>query len=350
MNPEEIRIAICGASGYTGGELLRILGKHPHARITAVTSERSAGKPVTDLFPHLHGRGALVFEPLDKQVLLDKADLFFMALPHGASQEAVNFLHSNGKKVIDLSADYRLKNPDAYRRWYKHAHAFPETIKRAVYGLVEINRDKIPGATLIANPGCYPTSILLALYPAVKRGLIDTTHIVINSASGVSGAGRKAETYYSFCEIHDSFRAYAVTSHRHTPEIEQELSIMAGCDTAVNFTPHLLPVNRGMLSTVCAPLLKNISQQEMLDVYREFYDKEPFINVLRDGVFPDIRNVRGTNRCDLGLAVNERTKSLILVSAVDNLVKGASGQAVQNMNLMCGFEETEALTDIAIVP
>jgi N-acetyl-gamma-glutamyl-phosphate reductase len=349
MNSEEIRIAICGASGYTGSELLRILQKHPHARTAAVTSERSAGKHVSDLFPHLHGFDN-VFEPLDKHALLDKADLFFMALPHGASQEAVDFFHSHGKKVIDLSADYRLKDPAVYKTWYKHAHAFPETIKRAVYGLVEINRDKIRVATLIANPGCYPTSVLLALYPAVKRGLVDTAHIVINSASGVSGAGRKAELYYSFCEIHDSFRAYAVSTHRHTPEIEQELSIIAKNETIVNFTPHLLPVNCGMLSTICVPLLKDISQNELLDVYREFYEKEPFVNVLQDGVFPDIRNVHGTNRFDLGLSVNKRTKSLILVSAIDNLVKGASGQAVQNMNLMCGFQETTALMDVAVLP
>ncbi|MEO5361646.1 MAG: N-acetyl-gamma-glutamyl-phosphate reductase [Nitrospirota bacterium] len=348
----KIRAVICGASGYTGSELLRILKHVPEVEITAVTSEQSAGKEVTELFPYLYTYKGVRFVPLNRDALLDKGDIFFLALPHSASQEAVEFFHNRGKKVIDLSADYRLRNSQLYERWYKANHRFPDTLKHAVYGLPELYREEIKNASLIANPGCYPTTAILALLPALRQGIINTEHIVIDSKSGVSGAGRKSEAAYSFCEIESGFKAYGVAAHRHTPEIEQELSCIAGSAVNVTFTPHLLPVSRGMLSTVYAPLKHTIRSGglgELHSIYVSVYKDEPFVDVLPMGKYPDIRNVRGTNICQLGIAISENG-TLIVISAIDNLVKGASGQAVQNMNIMFGLDETTGLDLLPVVP
>jgi N-acetyl-gamma-glutamyl-phosphate reductase len=345
-----IRVAICGGSGYTGGELLRILSNHPAVTIMAVTSEKSAGKSVADLFPNLHKYSNLIYEPLRAGNILRKADLFFMALPHGESQEAVNLFFRHGKKVIDLSADYRLKNVKTYQEWYKVTHRFSGTLKEAVYGLPELYRKKIFSANLVANPGCYPTAAILGLYPAIKNKLIDVTSIVIDSKSGTSGAGRKSDIAYSYCEVNEGFKAYALTTHRHTPEIEQELSAIAGKEIKVNFTPHLAPFNRGILTTIYTPLKKNMDTIKVLEIYREAYSHEPFTKVLEQGSLPDVKNVRGTNLCEIGLSVNTRTHTLIIVTAIDNLMKGASGQAVHNMNIMMGFEEETALDTLALFP
>lgn len=345
-----VRVAICGGSGYTGAELLRLLKGHPHARVTAITSERSAGKAPGDIYGHLHGFTDLIYEPLDKEKLIKKADVFFMALPHGASQEAVNFFFRGGKKVIDLSADYRLKDPLLYEQWYNVPHVFKWTLKRAVYGLPEIHRAKIKGALLVANPGCYPTGALLGLYPALREGYIDAASLVIDSKSGVSGAGRKSDLALSFCEVNDGFRAYALATHRHTPEIEQEISLIAKKKFPVNFTPHLLPVDRGLLTTIYARLIRKAGTAELAALYGRIYSKEPFVRVLREGTYPDLKGVKGTNLCDIGLKVNERTGTLIIVTAIDNLVKGAAGQAVQNMNVMLGLDEKTGLEGIAIFP
>ncbi len=345
-----IKIAICGGSGYTGIELLRILSGHPDAMITAITSEKSAGKALAELFPHLHKYGDLVYEPLNKEKLLDKADVFFLALPHGASQEAVNFFFRNGKKVIDLSADFRLRSPETYKDWYGLPHDFTQTLKKAVYGLPEIYRSKIKKADLVANPGCYPTSAILGLLPAIKGGLIDLSSIIIDSKSGTSGAGRKADIAVSFCEVNEGFKAYGIGTHRHTPEIEQELSYLSGREMTVNFTPHLLAVDRGILTTIYARLKKKAMTAQILRAYARKYAGEPFVRVLPEGVLPNIKNVRGTNFCELGLKVNERTSTLIIVSAIDNLVKGASGQAVHNMNIMLGIDEERGLANLALFP
>ncbi len=345
-----LKIAICGASGYTGVELLRILYNHPLAKVTAVTSEKSAGRKLTDLFPHLHGFQDLVYEPLNKEKLLDKADIFFLALPHGASQEAVNFFFRSGKRVIDLSADYRISDPETYRQWYGIPHEFATTLRKAVYGLPEIYRKKIGRSALVANPGCYPTSAILGLMPAIRKKLVDVSSLVIDSKSGTSGAGRKADVAVSFCEVNEGFKAYGIGTHRHTPEIEQELSSLAGREITVNFTPHLLPLDRGILTTIYARLLKKTSQDHIVDVYKSAYEKEPFVIVLDSGTYPNIKNVTGTNFCHIGLKINERTNTLIIVSAIDNLVKGASGQAIQNMNIMAGLEETTGLTSGALFP
>jgi N-acetyl-gamma-glutamyl-phosphate reductase len=344
------KVAICGGSGYTGIELLRILARHRHVRITAITSEKSAGKKLTDVFPHLRGYGDLAYEPLNKEKLLGRADIFFLALPHGASQEAVNFFFRNGKKVVDLSADYRLRDPDTYEQWYGLPHEFKPALRKAVYGLPELYRKKIKRASLVANPGCYPTSAILGLMPAIRNRLIDVSAIVIDSKSGTSGAGRKADLAVSYCEVNEGFKAYGIGTHRHTPEIEQELSLLAGRPLTVNFAPHLLPVDRGILTTVYAPLAGKVSPETVWKLFHDAYRNEKFVRVMEKGTFPNVKNVRGTNYCDIGIKLVERTDTLIIVSAIDNLVKGASGQAVQNMNIMMGFNETEALEDTALFP
>jgi N-acetyl-gamma-glutamyl-phosphate reductase len=345
-----IRAAICGGSGYTGGELLRILTSHPTVELTAITSEKSAGKKTDEVFPFLAGQKNLIYEPLNKEKLHKKADIFFLALPHGKSQEAVDFFFSKKKKVIDLSADYRLVSPKTYKEWYGVPHKYKSTLKKAVYGLPEIYRDKIKKAQLVANPGCYPTGALLGLFPAVQNKLIDNSSIVIDSKSGTSGAGRKADVTVTYCEVNEGFKAYGIGTHRHTPEIEQELSFLTGKKITVNFTPHLLPVDRGILTTIYAPLKKKATEQEIENIYKKTYFKEPFVKVLKYGIYPNIKNVRGTNFCAVGLKLNKRTNTLIVVTAIDNLVKGASGQAVQNMNLMLGHDEITGLDTIALFP
>jgi len=345
-----IKAAICGGSGYTGAELLRILLMHPEVEITAVTSERSAGKRVTDLFPHLHRYAHLVYEPLDKESLLAKAEVFFMALPHAASQEAVDFFYRKGKKIIDLSADYRIADAAVYEEWYKTPHNYRDTLKEAVYGLPELRRDSIRNAKLVANPGCYPTSAIVGLYPALKAGLIGTRGIIVDSKSGTSGAGRKADVGSSYCEVNEGFKAYGIGVHRHTPEIEQELSCIADTAITIDFTPHLVPMDRGIVSTMYGALQKEVSTAGVLEVYREAYKNEPFVKVLDENVFPNAKYVRGSNYCAIGLKVNKRTNTLVVVSTIDNLVKGASGQAVQNMNIMMGLKETTALEFLALFP
>ncbi len=352
-----IPVVICGGSGYTGVELLRILSGHPNIKIVAVTSEKSAGKMVVEVFPHLykyknlvcHG-GSMIYEPLNKEKLLNKADIFFLALPHGTSQDIANFLFSNNKMVIDLSADYRLTDPKIYKEWYGIPHKFVSTLKKAVYGLPEIYRNKIKKARLIANPGCYPTGAILGLLPALKNKLINIPSIVIDSKSGTSGAGRKADLAVSYCEVNEGFKAYGIGTHRHTPEIEQELSVVCGKKIKVNFIPHLLPVDRGILTTIYALMGKKKTAEEIVKMYNETYKEEPFVMVLEYGMYPNIKNVRGTNICEVGLKLNERTNTLIVVTAIDNLVKGASGQAVQNMNIMMGIDEKTALDTIAFFP
>jgi len=345
-----IKVIICGGSGYTGGELLRILSLHKGVAVAGVTSEKSAGKSVTHLFPHLLNYSHLVYEPLDRETIVRKADLFFMALPHGTSQEAVDFFLNKGKTVIDLSADYRIRNSLQYEQWYNVPHRFPSTLKKAVYGLPEIYRKRIKKAKLIANPGCYPTGALLGLLPALKKKLIDPSSITIDSKSGTSGAGRNPSVATAYCEVNEGFKAYAVGTHRHIPEIEQEIAAIINKPVMIDFTPHLLPVDRGILTTIYARFIKKLPIDEVLRVYRNMYRKEPFVRVLPPGSLPNLKNVRGTNYCDIGLVVNTRTNTLIIITVIDNLVKGASGQAVQNMNLILGYPEKTAIDAMALFP
>jgi N-acetyl-gamma-glutamyl-phosphate reductase len=345
-----LKVAIVGASGYTGVELLRILHCHPEAAVTCVTSEQSSGKAVSEVFPSLRSRYTLILENLEPVRIADKADFIFTALPHKAAMEVVPTFLKLGKRVVDLSADYRLQDAREYGRWYE-PHMNPELLKKAVYGLPELRRAKIAGADLVANPGCYPTSIILGLVPLLKKKLIDPAGIIADSKSGVSGAGRSAKVDNLFCEVNDGFKAYAVGgAHRHIPEIEQELSLVAGQRLTISFTPHLVPMDRGILSTIYGQLDKEATTAELLKVFSDFYKGEPFVRVLPEGSFPSTAHVRGSNFCDIGLSVDNRTGRVIVVSAIDNLVKGASGQAVQNMNIMNGFPENLGLESLALVP
>jgi N-acetyl-gamma-glutamyl-phosphate reductase len=349
MKEKKFRIAIVGSSGYTGGELYRILLHHSRATVTAVTSEKSAGKPLSSIFPHLTGLTDLVCEPLVPEVIARKADVIFLALPHVTAQEAAYRFQKLGKKVIDLSADYRLSDAAVYAKWYEHEHQYPELLATAVYGLPELHREKIRNASLIANPGCYPTSTILGLAPLAQNSLIDVGTIVVDAKSGVSGAGRSPALPYHFPEANESLMAYKVGTHRHTPEIEQELSKLAGEQVLVNFTPHLVPMNRGILSTIYAKLLSP-DKGALNGIYAEYYKDHPFVRVLPAGQFPNVAHVRGSNFCDIGVYADPRTGRAVIVSAIDNLVKGASGQAVQNMNLMMGFPETEGLRFAGLFP
>ena len=345
-----LKIAIVGASGYTGLELIRILHCHPDAVVTCLTSEQSAGKRISDVFPTLRGRCDIVLENLEPVRVAEKADIVFTALPHKAAMEVVPTFLKLGKRVIDLSADYRLSDPAVYGEWYE-PHMNPAGLKKAVYGLPEIRRSRIKGARLVANPGCYPTSIILGLAPLLKKGMIDPSSIIADSASGVTGAGRSAKIDSLYCEVNEGFRAYGVGGvHRHTPEIEQELSLLAGEPLKITFTPHLVPMDRGILSTIYATPEKTISSETIAALYRDFYAGEPFVRILTAGNLPSTAFVRGSNFCDIAPLVDARTGRVIVVSAIDNLVKGASGQAVQNMNLVCGFPETMGLEGLPLFP
>ena len=340
-----LKVAILGGSGYTGIELIRLLLKHPHTNVTAITSERNSGISLSDTFLNFRDTD-LKFEPLKLKNLLNRADLFFLCLPHKKSQDAVASLYRAGRKVIDLSADFRLRKQTDYKVWYKTTHRHSSLLKKAVYGLPEIHREDIINASIIANPGCYPTSALLALTPVIREGLVDTGSIIIDSKSGVSGAGRSPAQPFMFCETNESVMAYAVTSHRHTPEIEQELSLISGTRIKVIFTPHLIPMDRGILSTVYIKLKKKSSLSALLRLYKNTYRDEPFVRVIGTGKYPTTKAVRGSNFCDISLFLDKRDRhhqTLVIVSAIDNLIKGASGQAVQNMNIMYGFDETAGL-------
>jgi len=347
-----LKVAVFGGSGYTGCELLRLLLSHPNVKITAVTSERLAGTLVTDSFLNIRNT-SLKFEPMNLKKLVKKADLFFLCLPHKTSQETVAFLHKSGKKVIDLSADFRLKNAAVYKKWYATPHICSPLLKKAVYGLSEINRDKIRNASILANPGCYPTSIILGLAPVIGKGFIDTDSIIADSKSGTSGAGRTHAQPFMFCEVNESVKAYGITVHRHTPEIEQELSAMAKKDLKIIFTPHLIPMDRGMLSTIYVKLKKKTSLPAIQKLFRDFYENEPFVRILKNGVLPSTKAVKSSNFCDISVFLDNRSSkkpTLIIISAIDNLLKGASGAAVQNMNIMYNFDETAGLMTLPPSP
>lgn len=343
------RVAIIGASGYTGAELARILCNHPQITLTAATSRQYAGKKLSEIFPNLRGRVDLVCENLPLDELLPKADLFFTAVPHKTAMNIVPQIIEAGKKVIDLSADFRLKDVEVYEQWYD-PHSSPEYINQAVYGLPELYREQIKGKSLVANPGCYPTSIILAMAPLLEAGLVEPHTIIADSKSGTSGSGRSASVGSLYCEVADGFRPYKVCGHRHTPEIEQELSRAAGEGLTISFTPHLLPISRGILSTIYASLKEGVTAEMVHEAYMKKYEQEFFVRYLGKGGIPATQYVRGSNHCDIGFNIDERNHRLIAMSAIDNIVKGASGQAVQNMNLICGFEETAGLLGAPFFP
>jgi N-acetyl-gamma-glutamyl-phosphate reductase len=344
-----VKVAIVGASGYTGVELLRLLAGHPGVEITCVTSRQNAGEMISAVFPSLRDRIALVCDPVDSDLVAARADFVFTALPHQTAMAVVPGLLAAGKRVVDLSADYRLRDVAVYRQWYQE-HSSPELLPEAIYGLPELFRDQVRPARLVANPGCYPTSVALALAPLLVHRLIDHRTLIIDSKSGASGAGRSAKLGSLFCEVNEGFAAYGVAKHRHTPEIEQTLSALAGETVTVNFTPHLLPVNRGILSTCYANLVQSQSTRELIEVFRDYYRGETFVRVCGEDSLPNVAFVRGSNFCDLGIVADPRTGRVIVVAALDNLVKGAAGQAVQNMNLMLALPETTGLTGLPVFP
>jgi N-acetyl-gamma-glutamyl-phosphate reductase len=346
-----LNVAVLGGSGYTGAELLRLLLDHPRVAVTAVTSERFSGILISDTLSSFR-QTDLSFQTLDLNTIVHQADLFFLCLPHKTSQETVAFLHNAGKRVIDLSADYRLKSATVYKEWYNTPHLYSPLLKKAVYGLPEIYSRKIQKADIVANPGCYPTSAILALAPVIGKDFVNRNAVVIDAKSGTSGAGRSPAQPFMFCEVNESVKAYAVTMHRHTPEIEQELTALSKKKTHVIFTPHLIPMDRGILSTVYVPLKKSTPFSRIEKLYHQFYHDKPFVRILKKGVYPSTKAVKGTNFCDLSLFIDSRSSShtLIIVSVIDNLIKGAAGTAVHNMNLMYGFEETAGLTSTAPSP
>lgn len=348
------KVAIVGASGYSGEELVKLLLHHPHAELTAVTSRQNAGQTLAQVFPRFanHPRAKTIkFTEPDTAMLAKQADLVFLALPHGVAAEFAIPLLKAGCVVIDLSADFRLKSAAVYKDFYAHDHPAPELLAQSVYGLPEVYRDKIKTASLIASPGCYPTSILLPTIPLLKAGLIKPNGIIADSMSGVSGAGRKAELDYLFVECNESVRPYGVPKHRHLSEIEEQLSFAAGAAVTIQFTPHLIPINRGILTTLyLAPEKHFTNAAEMFtltgqitECYQKAYGNEPFVRLLEGKALPDTKNVVGTNVCEFAWRLDPRTGRLIVMSAEDNLVKGASGQAVQSMNIHCGFPETSGL-------
>ncbi|MEO5340818.1 MAG: N-acetyl-gamma-glutamyl-phosphate reductase [Magnetococcus sp. MYC-9] len=345
-----LSVAILGATGYTGGELVRLLGRHPGVRIAHVTSERYAGKPLRQAFPHLRAAPELICQPLADLSGVKGLDVAFCALPHLASMGEVPALLARSVRVIDLSADFRLHSAATYREWYGSDHLAPNLLGEAVYGLPELHRAAIRSARLVANPGCYPTSVLLALAPLLRGGWIDPALMLVDSKSGVSGAGRSASQDILFAELEGGFRAYKVDGHRHTPEMEQELSILAGQTLRLRFVPHLLPQSRGILSTCHLRPRVVRSQAEWQEILRSFYQEEPFVQVLEAGVWPATSHVRGSNFCHLGVALDGRTGWLTVLSAMDNLVKGAAGQAVQNMNIMFGLPEKTGLEQLPLFP
>ncbi len=340
------RIAIVGASGYSGEELVKLLLNHPHAELVAVTSRQNAGQTLAQVFPKFasHPKSkALRFVEPNAELLAQQADVVFLALPHGVAAEYAVPLLKAGCTVIDLSADFRLKSANVYKEFYAHDHPAPELLQKSVYGLPEFYRDQIKTSQLIASPGCYPTSILLPTIPLLKAGLIKPTGIIADSMSGVSGAGRKAEIDYLFCECNESVRPYGVPKHRHLSEIEEQLSLAAGTPVVIQFTPHLIPVNRGILTTLYLEPAQKLTEETIAATYKKFYGDEPFVRLLEGKALPDTKNVVGTNVCEIAWRLDARTGRLIVMSAEDNITKGASGQAVQSLNILCGWPETAGL-------
>ena len=342
-----IKVGIVGGTGYTGVELLRLLAQHPDAEVTAITSRKDAGTGVAEMFPSLRGRYELRFTD-PAQTPLDRCDVVFFATPHGVAMAQARELLRTGAKIIDLAADFRLADPAEFERWYKMPHACTDLLAEAVYGIPELNRDAIRKARIVANPGCYPTAVQLGFLPLLERGLVDTDHLVADCKSGVSGAGRKAEMNLILAEASDNFAAYGLKGHRHLPEIVQGLNRMSRKPVKLAFTPHLVPMIRGILATLYAPLRDPSTDLQTL--YQERYAREPFVDVMPAGSMPDTRSVRASNILRVAVHRPPGTDLALVVAVEDNLVKGAAGQAIQNMNLMFDLPETAGLTALPVLP
>ena len=346
----KIKIGVIGATGYAGAELVRILSAHPNAELAALVTQSYGGKAFCEVYPHLYKHVLTDCRELDIPSLVQEVDVVFAALPHGHAVPVAREVMKCGNKFIDLGADFRFTSKDTYEQWYKVEHTDPELLGQSVYGLPELNREKIKQASLVGNPGCYPTSVILGLAPLLVQGLVDPKSVIADSKSGVSGAGRGLSLGSHFCEVNENFRAYNVTSHRHTPEIEQELSKLAGEDMVISFTTHLLPINRGILSTIYARLKQDLNLAQVRSIYEDFYRSEFFVRLLPPGLLPQTKAVAGSNHCDVVPVVDRRTGRVVIISAIDNLIKGAAGQAVQNMNIMFGLPETIGLDKPGLYP
>ncbi len=341
-----IKVGIVGGTGYTGVELLRLLAQHPNVKLQAITSRSDAGTPVAAMFPNLRGRVDLSFvDP--KEAALDQCDLVFFATPNGVAMQQVDALLQAGVRVIDLAADFRIKDVAEWEKWYGMQHASPKAVAEAVYGLPEVNRDKIRQARLIANPGCYPTAVQLGFLPLVEAGVVDVSGLVADAKSGVSGAGRKAETHILFAEAADNFKAYGVSGHRHLPEIRQGLTNAAGQSVGLTFVPHLTPLIRGIHATLYARITKEVDFQAL---FEQRFANEPFVDVMPAKSHPETRSVRASNMCRIAIHRPQGGDTLVVLSVIDNLVKGAAGQAVHNMNLMFGFDECAGLSQVPLLP
>ncbi|MCB5189106.1 N-acetyl-gamma-glutamyl-phosphate reductase [Methylobacillus caricis] len=347
MQDKKIKAGIVGGTGYTGVELLRLLALHPHVELVAITSRTEAGLPVADMYPSLRGYVDLQFtNPADSG--LQGCDVVFFATPNGVAMQQTRALLDQGVRVIDLAADFRISDVKVWEKWYGMTHACPDLLGQAVYGLPELNRDQIKGARLLANPGCYPTAVQLGFMPLLEAGVIDSDHLIADSKSGVSGAGRKAETHTLFAEAGDNFKAYGVAGHRHLPEISQGLALMAdAAKVGLTFVPHLTPLIRGIHATLYGRLTKDVDVQAL---FEQRYAQEPFVDVLPAGAHPETRSVRGSNQCRIAVHRPQGGDTVVVLSVIDNLVKGAAGQAVQNMNIMFGFDETSGLNIVPLLP
>lgn len=344
-----IKVGIVGGTGYTGAELLRILIRHPRAEVAVITSRGEAGTPVSDLFPHLRGQFGLHFTEPDPAAL-GRCDCVFFATPNGTAMGQTPELLARGARVVDLAADFRLKDPAQWEAWYGMPHACPDLLAEAVYGLPELHREAVRSARLIANPGCYPTAVTLGLVPLLAAGLVDSGWLIADAKSGTSGAGRKAETGLLMAEVGEGFKAYGVKGHRHSPEIAQNLAQVAGRPVGLTFVPHLLPMIRGIEATLYARLIDGHRPGDLTDLYVQHYAGEAFVDVMPAGSNPDTRTVRGSNLCRIAVTRQTGSDVVIVQSVIDNLVKGAAGQAVQNMNLMFGLDETMGLDAIPMLP
>lgn len=338
-----IRVGILGATGYAGSELVRLLSAHGGVQLAMLTSKSYAGQKMSAVYPALRGVCDLVLEEAEPETIAARCDVVFTALPHGASKEVIPRLYALGLTIIDLSGDYRYNDAAVYEAWYQQPHSSPELLKVSVYGLPELHREAIQKAKLIGNPGCYTTCSILGLAPLVADGVIDTKNIIIDAKSGVSGGGRGLAQAYHFCECTENMKAYKVATHRHTSEIEQELSLLAGEAIQLSFTPHLVPMKRGIFATIYANLRTAKTKEELLALYHDFYKGEPCIRIYDEGL-PESNFVSGSDFVDIGLCVDERLNRVIVISTIDNLVKGAAGQAIQNMNLVCGLPEMQGLS------
>lgn len=342
-----IKVGIVGGTGYTGVELLRLLAGHPEAELTVITSRSERGTPVADLFPSLRGCLDLVFVEPD-EILLEDCDVVFYATPNGTAMEKVSALLEAGVRIIDLAADFRLRSAEEWRLWYGTAHACPALLEEAVYGLPELNRETIRSARLVANPGCYPTAVLLGFMPLLEQGLIDPDYLIADAKSGVSGAGRKAALNTLFCEAGENFKAYGVSGHRHLPEIRQGLAAVSGRRVNLTFVPHLIPMIRGIHATLYGRL--TAAETDLQALFESHYADEPFVDVLPAGSHPETRSVKGANVCRIAVHRPQGGDTVVVLSVIDNLVKGAAGQAIQNMNLMFGLPETTGLDNVALSP